>query len=151
MNDIEQRIRNRSYLSPGRARAGLSRSLLTKSEKARMGELIDEWEAEGAVDPVVGGLPTTVTVIQAPPKGRPDIFEALSVNVNVRVRARLTVHGIAKLHAKRGEITVPADLVSSGGVWETELWQFMALFGGATIGDEPVTVDNVIELLNVRG
>ena len=58
MTDIAQKIEDRSYQSPQRARAALSRSHLSAVQKRKLGEAIQRWEDEGADEPpVVGGLP----------------------------------------------------------------------------------------------
>lgn len=57
MNDIESKIRERSYQSPSRARASISRSSLKAKDKSRLVTLVDAWENEGTVDHVVAGFP----------------------------------------------------------------------------------------------
>lgn len=58
MADIEARIKQRSYQTPGRARAAIKMSPSIKGkERARLEELVDAWENEGSIDAVVGGVP----------------------------------------------------------------------------------------------
>lgn len=171
MTDIEQKIRDRAYQSPSRARAAVSRSQLGKREQARLVTLIDRWESEGTVDHVVAGLPDSVEGLEAElvdvamgagpaaPSVEPEtngrakhlvLAPFVRLNLNARVRVRLTPAGVAGLYAKRSEVVIPENLVQSGGVWETQLWEFMRVFGsGLHIGFADVpTVDNVIDVLD---
>lgn len=173
-NDIESNIVERVYQSPGRARSAISRSQLPPKSKARMFGLVDKWEAEGASEPpVVGGLAEAesangtndvrvhppVEVINgarrllrsgngdqlAVPLGLP-----LVLNLNVRIRAQLTPYGVSLLYAARSKVIVPDDLLSSGGVWETSLAEFMIVMGPylSTDADTP-TLGFTIELLRL--
>lgn len=155
MTSIETRIKERGYQTPGRARAAISMSKQIKAkERDRLFGLVDEWEAEGMRDVVVAGMPASAVVetqVESPPGPRrlpaSSAPAATSiVNLNARIRARLTPYGISVLYGARSEVAIPADLLERQGVWETELWQFMIVMARAVSGDEPVTEKFEIEL-----
>lgn len=169
MIDIERKIRERAYQSPSRARAAVSRSGWGKKEQARLSALIDAWENEGVIDHVVAGEPSAaeahvaeVVDVEAEPANGTSakngqlpgltLMPPLRLNLNALIRVRLTTAGVAALYAARDKVVVPADIVQSGGVWHTELWQFMAVFGPTMLMGAPdvPTVDNVIEVLDTR-
>jgi hypothetical protein len=59
MKDIEHKILERTYQTPGRARSAIARSThMTRAERKRLGRLIDEWENAGTLDHVVAGHPS---------------------------------------------------------------------------------------------
>lgn len=159
MTDIAARIQDRSYQSPGRARAALSRSKLTPGKKRKLGEAIELWASEGSLEPpVVGSLPPAG---EEPAGNGRQVHEAelvesnvversghatsnghasslrsegpftlpLSLNLNCFIRARLTPFGVHILYAARGKVPVPDDLLARGAVWETTLAHFMIAFG----------------------
>lgn len=188
MNDIETRIKERGYQSPGRARAAIKMAKIKGKERTRLEELIDEWEGEGVADVVVAGVPVEGSDAAARPKrngrrhpqmsgdvsGGPngvtilpegtirngklepmrllpagDGDVAIVVNLNARIRARLTPYGVSLLYAARSKVAVPEDLMARQGVWETDLWQFMIVMSPyLSTGDEAVTVGSNIELLS---
>ncbi len=53
----------------------------------------------------------------------------LRLNLNCRVRARLTPFGVHVLYAARAKVPVPENLLSNCAVWETTLAHFMIVFG----------------------
>lgn len=163
MSAIEKRILERGYQTPGRARAAISMSHQVKGkDKARLLGLVDAWEAEGLAGAVVGGLPEAEPTPSegsvrngklAPSNGiiirsGSNLQASMTINLNARIRARLTPYGVSVLYAARDQVTVPADLLEQRGVWETELWQFMAVMATAAVGDAPVTENWCIELLS---
>jgi hypothetical protein len=77
--------------------------------------------------------------------------EPITVNLNARVRARLTPYGVSLLYAARSKVAVPDDLMAKQGVWETVLWQFLLVVGDhLTMGDAAITEGSNIELLSLR-
>jgi len=163
MTPIEQKIRDRSYSSPQRARAALAMSQVSKNGKVRLGALIDAWENEGTVDHVVAGAPPEPVAHAAevverrseplPEMARPTlaIVPFMRLNLNARIRARLTPAGIAGLYAARETVKIPAEIVQNGGVWETELWEFMSVFASSFgTGSESPTVEGVFDVLDPR-
>lgn len=76
------------------------------------------------------------------------IDKFVTVNLNARVRAKLTPFGLATLYAARATVCVPNDILERRGEWETQLWQFMAVFGPHLYNGAPEvpTVLNVIEI-----
>ena len=132
-----------------------------------MATLIDLWESEGVIDHVVAGEPEPaapdVEVVERETADEPNgsngrakhlpvHVPTLRLNLNAAIRARLTPAGVAGLYAARHKVVVPDDLIASGGVWETQLWEFMVVFGpnfSVGQGDVP-TVDNAIEVLDPR-
>lgn len=166
MNDIEQRIRERGYQSPSRARQALARSTkLSKEQKQKLGLAIQVWEEEGSLKPpVVGALPPgdaepeadvparpshAAEVVAAIVSTGPTVQLPLTLNLNAFIRARLTTFGVHVLYAARGKVPVPEDLLAKGGVWETTLAHFMVAFGDHLEGDIPV-VGFEIELTRLR-
>lgn len=171
---IEERVRNRTYLTPSRARAAVSRSNLKPSQKARLTSLVEVWENESNGHPIVGGLPATeveahvaelvmpgngaahagpTRIPSSEPtygQGAPSNQPGLLVNLNVPVRVQLTAYGITLLYANRAHVApFPEDIVAERGVWQTELWQFMVAMAGMTTGDVP-TVGAKIEVLRLE-
>lgn len=183
MTDIETRIRERSYQTPGRARAAIKMGKIKGKARVELETLVDAWESEGTVDAVVGGVPVAddaepkkprangrrhpqtsgsisepaplegsvqngkLAPIRLLPSGR-ELAEPIAVNLNARIRARLTPYGVALLYAARHKVAVPEDLMSKQGVWEIELWQFMLVMGEhLAMGDAAVTEGSSIELL----
>jgi hypothetical protein len=161
--DIEGQIASRSYQSPGRARAAISRSRLSPRKKERLLEAVNAWENEGASEPpVIGALPPASAeplgseiVPRHQPAHLPSprlvemLPEPMTVNLNARVRAQLTPYGVSLLYQSRSKVAVPEDLLEKQGVWTTELWEFMAAFGphlSLGLGEVP-TVLNSIEIL----
>lgn len=159
MSNIESRIDERSYQSPGRARAAIANAGIKGSLRTRLLEKIDAWEAEESVDAVVGGVPQgsfepatrvlpTPAVRLLPPTAA--LESPITVNLNARVRARLTPYGVSLLYAARDKVAVPDNLMENRGVWETSLWQFVSVMGEhLTLGDDAVTVDSNVELLSL--
>lgn len=163
MSDIERRIRERSYQSPGRARATIARAKLGRKESTRLGALVDDWENEGVLDHVVAGEPpveaTRVEVVEsrngasAESNGRGHALAIpfIRLGFGARIRARLTPAGVALLYAARDRVAVPANLLERQGVWETELWEFMSVFGPSfSVGSDSPTVDGVFEVIDAR-
>ena len=171
-DDFASRIKARVYQSPSRARAAVSRSHLTARQKVRLTELCDVWEGELTNGATVGGPPAEGTV--EPEEHQPELVAGRRhggvhliqlegamvpvdergprVNLNTRVRAQLNAHGVSVLYAARRDVIIPPDLISNQGVWITQLWEFMRVMGPAFhVGEDPVTVDNAIELLPVEG
>lgn len=167
ITEIERKIRDRAYQSPSRARAAVSRSRLGQKAQARLVTLIDVWENEAPVDHVVAGLPEAAPTEIVDPgdehsgptngepasNGRsvrhlPVTAPVLRININARVRVKLTIEGVALLHGARASgVQIPDDLLARQGVWETTLWQLMAALGPKfTLGGEPIE-KSVIELL----
>jgi len=172
-SDIETRIRERAYQSPSRARAGIHRSKLQTRVKNRLLGLVDDWEGEGSTEaPVIAGLlPEGEPSARAHPAElvggpngvhagaevagaefvRPN-FDAVTVNLNAIIRARLTPRGVALLYEARSKVRIPDDLLSSGGVWVCQLWEFMLVMGDKLEGPEgDVPVDRFrIDILDPR-
>ena len=95
-----------------------------------------------------------LTAPQPSPKSRqPDgkkLAEPLVVNMNCRVRARLTAYGVALLFNARHRVPVPDDLMEKQGVWETQLWQFMNVMGEhLTKSEASPTVDFKLEFITL--
>lgn len=163
MNDIAVKIEARAYQSPGRARAALSRSQLSASQKRKLGEAITLWENEGSLEPpVIGALPAAVEerpshvaeVVSSNGHALPPspIQLPVRLNLNAFIRARLTPYGVHVLYAARSKVPVPDDLLAKGGVWETTLAHFMIAFGEHLEGpDNHTPVEGFeIELTRLR-
>jgi hypothetical protein len=170
MTDIAQKIEDRSYQSPSRARQALARSGLSLTQKRKLAAAIQAWEDEGALEPpIVGALPAGDTVDPhfgrevhegqlveppAPTNGSSsgELRLPALVNLNAFVRARLTPFGMHILYTARKDVPVPDDVLRKGGVWETTLAHFMIAFGQHLQGpDNAVPVERFeIEFLNVR-
>lgn len=76
----------------------------------------------------------------------------LTVSLNARIRARLTVYGVARLYAARDRVAVPEDLVAHGCEWETTLFEFMSVLGPTPLSTDleaVPTVANCIELVSL--
>lgn len=166
----ERKIAARQYISPGRARAAVARSELGAITKRRLNEKINEWEA--SLPPVVAGLlpsgngadppmESSLGICEgeaSPPvevDGRGVEVEATDyfcrLNVNARVRVRLTLHGMALVHRLQSKLSpAPEHLVEDQGVWETELWNLARVLSESTTGDEPI-LRGVIDVLDPRG
>lgn len=156
ITDIETRIRERGYQSPGRARAAVTRLGCTRKEKARLVALVDAWESEGVPEIVVGGVPVidsvegaTIAPVRLLPAAKPRSI--LTISLDAAIRARLTPFGVSVLFAARDKVNLPPDLLENQGVWETTLGQLMLVMGEHMVGDEPVTLRGEIELVEVGG
>lgn len=160
MTDIETRLKDRAYVSPARARAGINRSQLKKAEKARLLGLVADWEAEGTPEaPIIGGVAPVAAELDngQPPRARraprapasKKLPEPLTVNLNARIRVKLTFAGVSLLHSSSAKTRVPDDLLDKRGVWETTLLEFMTALGAEMNVDDLPTVGGNIELLSV--
>lgn len=154
LHPIEQRILERAYSSPSTARAGVARSALKAREKARLRTLIEAWEGQSAPDVIGGAAPVEVPTLNGHTRrkgkrkngsngasngahangaGREVILRhiplPLVLSLNARIRAKLTVYGVTRLHAARDRITVPEGFLDAGSVWETTLWEFIGVMG----------------------
>ena len=156
MQLIERRIRDEKYSSPSTARAAVKRSHLGKKDRERLLELIAGWQ-ERLEPPVIGGVPPAdeqprpasevpaqpaeVIEVELPAPAQPE--RSILLNLNDRVRVRLTLQGMAQVYSMRSQVHVPDDLVERQGVWETELWNLMLALGGNNglrlgLGEEPI-------------
>ena len=55
--------------------------------------------------------------------------DLMSANINDRVRVRLTVYGMKLLLDERDTVAGVGQVLASGGVWETQLWELMRVLG----------------------
>jgi hypothetical protein len=162
MTDVAQKIEDRSYQSPGRARAALARSHVSAAARRKLSLAIDAWEGEGSLEPpVVGALPpgsNAAEVHEAELVDRAEVPSGVvrklgvTVSLNVPVRARLTPYGMHVLYTRRKIVPGAEDALGKGGVWETTLAQFMLAFGEHLEGPEqesPVE-DFAIEVFGSR-
>lgn len=161
MTDVAQKIEDRSYQSPSRARAALARSNVSAAVRRKLSQAIQAWEDEGALEPpVVGALPAAQSNGEAHEAELVDREEpsavvrklGLQVSLNAPVRARLTPYGMHALYTRRKVVPVPEDVLGKGGVWDTTLAHFMLAFGEQLEGPEgesPVE-DFSIEVFGAR-
>lgn len=140
---VERNVTERRYQDPGRARAAIARAHISPKQRKRLLGLVDEWQNEEQ-PPLVAGEPPEPTngaaaevneaaaesetsETSAPETVDSSGREPLILNPYARVRAQLTLEGLALLHQCKEHLSVPDDLVAKGGVWETSLWELSHL------------------------
>ena len=161
MTDIAQKIEDRVYQSPSRARQALARSNVSPAVRKKLAQAIQAWEDEPVLEPpVVGALPagSAAEVHEAELVDREEpsgVVRKLGtrLSLNAPVRARLTPYGMHVLYTRRKTVPLPDDLLGKGGVWDTTLAQFILAFGEQLEGPEhesPVE-DFELEVFGTRG
>ena len=77
--------------------------------------------------------------------------DLMSANINDRVRVRLTVYGMKLLLDERDTVAGVGQVLASGGVWETPLWELMRVLGPCMhmgMGEMPIE-GNRLEFVDV--